>query len=371
MEFETITQDSFKGKRIHSRMPESEIDKAIVNIEQAKKSQEELFLTEFKVEHSKIMASLDVAKEKNTQEKELASITSANLELLKTLLKQQQEVSKVKYNIRRAFGEFRTYNHNLELDELGNLNGLVNNSIGKMHKLVADLFKAMYEGVLIPEQISIRHHKICPFRCQYRISDQEFFNMIRMPTNQEAILKTMTNCEQQKVVNQLFEVMKLLEVNTDLIGSNEYTRYDASDLSLNIPLKEPVAFIDTSEHGIRAYLITKICFRGYRITFKGYDVMRYFGDISKDVIISSIAQNDFLNKIKEATDKEEETISIEEENYEYFINNFGEHIVGVGKELEKLARFKTDFIEKAIIQIQNVGSKYLIADQMMQQAMAR
>lgn len=350
-------------------MPEGEVTKAVEQIETIQEEKNQFYMDAFKEKHGKIINKLNNSISINEQQNDIKDLTSKNIEIMKTIFKQQQQIKRLDEKVFNEFNEYRTYNHELELGNLEDLNMKVNRSKEKMHKLTSDLFKAMYEGVLIPGELSIRHHRICPFRCQYTISDQDFFNMLRKDTNQDAILKTLVGSEQQKILKQLFEVIKLLDSNKEIVDDSN----NRAEFELTIPLEEPMLFIDRAGD-VNFELITDINIKNYRISFTGYNLMDYFNEKSEEEILEVISDKKFLEKMK-AVEQEEHSrkegksnITLTERNYRYFISNFGEYIIKTSRELEKLFAFKVDFLDKAVIQIQNIGSKYLIADQMMQQS---
>ena len=69
-------------------------------------------------------------------------------------------------------------------------------------------------------------------------------------------------------------------------------------------------------------------------------------------------KEEFINDMEKtilAYEHEPEVIRVNEYNYEFFINNFGEHIIEVSKELEKIYKFKIKYIESLLNQIQTMG----------------
>jgi hypothetical protein len=363
LELQTITKAEFDNRVNRGILAtKSEVCKAVENIESMQDSKERFFLNSVKDEHQKILADVEKVANLNTWEDDIGKLAEDNLNIFRAIFKQKQTIAELKPKIKNEFGDVRKYSHDLELQKLEELCGKANESIDKMHRLVTHLFTAMYNGVLIPGEVSIRHHKISPFRCQYKIGDAEFFNMLRKTNNQEAILKTLTNCEQQKIVTQLFEVMKILDNNKEIMDNDSRDKFD---FCLNIPLKNPLLFID--RFGVVKFnLITQMEIKNYRIHFRGYNLMECFDEKTEEEIYMAISQQDFIKRII-SEHPESSSLDINENNYDYFLNNFGEHIVKVAKELEKLYSFKIDFIEKSIVQIQNIGSKYLIADQLLQE----
>ena len=168
--------------------------------------------------------------------------------------------------------------------------------------------------------------------------------------------------------------MKLLDDNRNIMDEADGGRNEVCKVS--IPLEEPLLFIDRLNN-MNFNLVTDIVIRNYSVTFEGYDLMDYFAGKTEQEILQFISNEDFLTQMKQLSQEQicqsnegKQQISLTEDNYNYFINNFGEYMVKISKELEKLYSFKVDFLNKAIVEIQNLGSKYLIADQMMQSANA-
>lgn len=355
LQIKTLTPEEFDNMKKNSKI------KNDIAIEQKIESGD--FISKAKLEHSKVIDDLNKASGINENQEDFNKLTKENMEIIKLLWAKKQNVDIASEKILEHFSKKSSYDHELELLEIRDLNSKLNEAINRMHKLTANLFKAMYSGVLIPGELTIRDHRIRRFRCQYTIHDDDFFNTLRQVNNQEAILKTLTNCEQQKISKQIFEIMKLLDDNKELID-NDYRRHE---FNLLIPLKEPFLFIDRSDR-VRFHFITDIHIKDYRIYFQGYNLIDYLGDTSEEDVLDVLSDPNFLMLLKNnAKCDDKESISITESNYDYFVNNFGKYLVKVSNELEKLFLFKIDFIDKATLQIQNIGSKYLIADQLLQE----
>lgn len=358
LEIETISKEEFDNKIRKKSASDVVLEPKDIVVGEGNN-----FLDKSKEEHERLFKKIIETTSVNEQQEDLNNLTMENLKLIKLVWSEKQEIKNASPKIFKAFRESNRYNHELELKEIATLSSTLDESIGKMHKLTADLFRAMFTGVLIPDQVSIRDHKICPFRCQYRINDSDFFNMLRQTSNQEAILKTLTKCEQQKIAKQLFEIIKILDDNKEIVND----RNGRQETALDLPLDKPFLFIDKSDD-ITFYVITDISIRDYRVFFQGWDLLRNFDMQNEQEALEFLSKPTIMEDFKTSKDLDSKhSISINEGNYNYFINNFGEYIVKISKELEKMYAFKIAFVDKAIVQIQNIGSKYLIADQLLRE----
>jgi len=359
MEIKIITLKEFKDNKKsvngYTPIPETERKKELVR-------------DEFSKEIEKICKKRDKTIDKNVQKEYLIQGIKPEDDYIKNareILKRHSENRKelLKYDSNES-GRFDEVIQRKISDEKSKKNS----NIKEFGTLIKDIMMQMHQGVLVGGKVTIRKDGVFPYRCHYRMSDEEFINILL--SNKADVLSSMKSKEKIKMMDGIYNAFENLEISKSEDGYYRNRRIDISKeevIKFDTPFLISDEFSGRGDKGVGLLYISgiRIEFNGditwIGVDFSNMEACYEENNISDETdIFEEKAIEQVLALIRENKTDIEHDLSFESSTKQYLNKRFEKVLKYTLNSFLEKERTVNELFSVSIQHIKKQGSKWLI-----------